>query len=350
MNDHPTVLRRPRGIRGGIRLAGRTIAGTAAILTALLIGASPAWGEGQDGADDLQQVIPPGLEVATGPAVLDHGHTDLGPRFIDGKWTLMIHDDQARADANAVSVWRHPVETVLWVVDAAMLSVPDDPAYAFLGAEPGSPVWVVPQTQNPDAVWLGWNTQDAEVMERIDRGMTLSLIGVEGPGTVTAYLQSGTFGEPEVLWDSRNPDVQPLWVDVNTHTHANWVFTEPGTYLIALRADADLVDGTSVSDTQYVRFTVGSDTSVDDAFAAAWTRGTSTPAPADEEDGDGANPVEVTDATDPLVPILLIAIVVTAGALLAGLIVVIARGRSAKRRALDARAASETRVVGVDHR
>jgi surface-anchored protein len=262
----------------------------------------------------------------------------------------MIHDDQARADANAVSVWRHPAETVLRVIDAAMLTVPDDPAYSFLGAEPGSPVWVVPQTQNPDAVWLGWNTQDSEVMQTIDRGMTLSLIGVEGPGTLTAYLQSGTFGEPEVLWDSRNPEVQPLWVDVNTHTHANWVFTEPGTYLVALRADADLVDNTSVSDTQYVRFTVGSDTSVDDAFAAAWTRGTSTPALTDEEGTAGGNPVDATDAADPLVPILLTAIVVTAGALLAGLIVVIARGRSAKRRALDARAVPDMGVVGGDRR
>jgi hypothetical protein len=44
------------------------------------------------------------------------------------------------------------------VLDQAQLSVPDDPAYAFVGADPGTTVGVVPQTQNPEVVWLGWNT------------------------------------------------------------------------------------------------------------------------------------------------------------------------------------------------
>lgn len=337
MIDHSPQRPRP----AGTLRRNRALACAAALLAALIVGAAPAWAEEPDGTDDasLRQVIPP-LEVATGRAVLDHGHVDLGPTFVDGEWRLMIHDDQSRADANATSVWRHPAETVLQVVDAAMLTVPDDPAYAFLGAAPSAPVWVVPQTQNPDAVWVGWNTQDAEVMQSIDRGITLSLIGVEGPGTLTAYLQSGTFGEPEVLWDSRNPDAQPLWVDVNTHTHANWVFTEPGTYLVGLRAEADLVDGTSVSDTQYVRFTVGSDSSVDEAFAAVWTQADTAAAPPDGAGApEGLEHEPESDAADPLVPILITAIVVVAGGLLAGLIVVIARGRSAKRRALDERGA-----------
>lgn len=159
------------------------------------------------------------------------------------------------------------------VLDQGILTVPDDPAYEFLGAEPGTDVWVVPQTQNPEVVWLGWNTQDPEVMASIDRGVTIELTGLEGPGELTVYLQSGTFGEPQLLWDSRSEEPQPIWVDVNTHTHANWVFTEPGVHLVQLRVEADLLDGTTVSDTQEFRLAIGSTTDPQDAFAAAWAGG-----------------------------------------------------------------------------
>jgi surface-anchored protein len=158
------------------------------------------------------------------------------------------------------------------VSDAARLTVPDDPAYAFVGAQVGEPVWVVPQTQNPDVVWVGWNTQDPQVMEAIDRGITLALTGTQGPGVVTTYLQSGSFGEPQVLFDSRIPGAQPVWVDVNTHTHANWVFTAPGVYLLRLEASAELVDGTTVSDTALMRFAVGGATSPQEALAAVWVQ------------------------------------------------------------------------------
>ena len=177
-----------------------------------------------EGADDpdLDQTLTD-LAIVHGERVLDAGHVDMGPKLDDGQWRFLIHDDVARADANATSVWRYPAETVMRVLDEAELTVPDDPAYSFLGADPGATVWVVPQTQNPDVVWLGWNTQDPEVMSSIDRGITLSLAGAQGPGVVSVYLQSGSFGEPQVLWDSRTEGAQPVWVDMNTHTHANWV-------------------------------------------------------------------------------------------------------------------------------
>ncbi|PJJ72998.1 putative ABC transporter-associated repeat protein [Diaminobutyricimonas aerilata] len=284
---------------------------------------------------DLDQTLDENMAVVGGERVLDVGHVDMGPKFVDGEWRFLIHDDVAKADANATSVWRYPDETVLHVNDASQLTVPDDPAYAFLGAEPGSPVWVVPQTQNPDVVWLGWNTQDPEVMQSIDRGITLSLTGAEGPGTVTVYLQSGSFGEPQVLWDSRVTEPQAAWVDVNTHTHANWVFTQPGVYLLELTAEADLVDGSTVSDTQVVRFAVGSSTPPVDAFAATWG-GTGAAAAADADPRAATEPAAVPAeaGSDPLVPILLGAIAVVALALVAGIVVAVVRGNRAKRAVL----------------
>ena len=183
---------------------------------------------------------------------------------------------------------------MLRVADDARLKVPDDPAYGFLRASPGSEVYVVPQTQDPDVVWVGWNTQDPEVMETIDRGVTMTLTGVQGPGSLVVYLQSGDFAEPKVLWDSTG-EAKPVWVDVNTHTHANWVFSKPGVYLVAGRVTADLVDGSTVTDTRELRFAVGSRTSADAAFAAT---GSGAPAPAATAASTG-RPAATATGTDP---------------------------------------------------
>jgi putative ABC transporter-associated repeat protein len=200
--------------------------------------------------------------VGTGTAVLDRGHVDLGPAFVEGEWTLMIHDDAAEPP-----VWRHPEDAVLRIGDEALVEVPDDPTYSFLGAAAGESVHVVSQTQQPDVVWIGWNTQHPEVMERIDRGVTLTLLGVQGPGQLSVYLQSGNFGPPEVLWSSAEDAPQPIWVDVNTHTHANWVFTEPGSYLVRVEASAEMLDGSTETAVADLRVAVGGSADPADALA-----------------------------------------------------------------------------------
>ena len=242
-------------------------------------------------------------------------------------------------------MWRYPDETVLRVVDAAKLPVPDGDTYAFVGAAPGTPVWVVPQTQNPSVVWAGWNTQDPTVMSKIDRGATFSVDGVQGPGVLTVYLQSGDFGAPQLLWDSRKTGPQPIFVDTNTHTHANWVFTKPGVYLVRMTASAKLTGGGTVSDTQLLRFAVGTGTPTDDAFAATW-KGSAPSAPASGSAGATASaaprvPLASSDGDHgPLVPILIGAIVLVAVLLIVGFTVAIVRGNRARRRVLAARMSS----------
>ncbi|WP_203799310.1 choice-of-anchor M domain-containing protein [Actinoplanes couchii] len=215
---------------------------------------------------DLDQTVDPGQVQASGRAVLETGHVDIGPRLHDGKWTIQIHDDHA-----VPSVWRDPAETVLRVRDTAELQVPDDESYAFLGSAPGETVHVVPQTEKPGVVWIGWNTQDPAVMAAISRGVTLNLRGVQGPGAVTVFLQSGNLGAPRVLWSSAKPYPQPLWVETNTHTHANWVFAKTGTYLLAVDVTADLADGSTATARTILRLAVGDSTDPADAFGATFT-------------------------------------------------------------------------------
>ncbi|WP_205473660.1 choice-of-anchor M domain-containing protein [Nocardioides sp. SYSU D00038] len=296
----------------------------------LLLPAAPA------SADDLSQQIDEGQAVAEGPAVLELGHVDLGPRYVDGDWSLMIHDD-TKVEG---SVWRSPDRTVVRVADTAEREVPDDPAYAFLGVPAGQPVHVVPQTQDTEVVWLGWNTQDPQVIERVDRGVTLSLAAVEGPGELLVYLQDGGFGAPDVLWDSRaTGQPQDLFVDVNTHTHANWVFTRPGTYLVSVTASATLVDGSEETTTRTLRFAVGDETDPQQALAVppppAEGAADDPTDPADDPAGAVTADPEGSAASDDegglpvLVPVAAGALVL---ALLAGLVVV--RGRRARAAAL----------------
>jgi putative ABC transporter-associated repeat protein len=182
--------------------------------------------------------------------VISNGHVDLGPQFVDGKWTVQLRDDTADP-----AVWRPLDDVVLQANGKAQVKVPSDPAYAFLG-EPGQQVWVVPQVQQDGIIWPGWNTQDTEVATRVDREVTWSLEGVEGPGPFTLFLNSD-FGKPLPVFDSHKPFPQQTGIDVNTHVHGNWTFGAKGIYRLALTMTAKLTDGQQVTDHRTLRIYVG---------------------------------------------------------------------------------------------
>lgn len=212
----------------------------------------------------LEQTLSPDEPVVTGQHEIAAGHVDMGPAFVEGSWELMFRDD-----STAEPVWRDPADVVLRGNDTAMMPVPDDPRYSFVQAAAGEQVYVIPQTELAGVVWPGWNTQNPQVVERLGRGVTFTLEGVEGPGGFSMYLENGTFGAPEVLWTSDTTDPQDIFVEPNVHTHANWVFTQPGAYYLTVRAHAELADGTVVSDTARLLFAVGSSVSNEQVFAGA---------------------------------------------------------------------------------
>ena len=237
------------------------VASLAVGIIALALGTAPA-----RAADDpaLDQTVGADEEASTESAVVDTGHVDIGPRMVDGQWSVALRDD-----SGAHPVWRDPDRTVLRVSDAALMAAPTGSDYAFMGAQAGEQYYVVPQTQNPDVVWLGWNTQDPGVVSAIDRGATMRIGSVSGPGRTWMFLQDGTFGKPRLLVDGQSGQAQDVWVDASTHVHANWVFTAPGVYTAALTFSARTTDGQQLSASTTLRFAVGSQTSADEAFAAA---------------------------------------------------------------------------------
>ena len=212
---------------------------------------------------DLAQSVAAHEEWSNEAGEISVGHVDLGPRLIDGQWRAGL-----RHDAETGAVWRDPNQTVLRVNDAAIMTAPDSADYPFLADVAGKPVYVVPQTQNPGVVWLGWNTQDPAVTATIDRGLTMRVGPVSGPGRAWLFLQSGTFGKPLLLADS-GAAPGDVWIDSGTHVHANWAFSAPGTYTATVTFLGTTTAGEAVSASTTLRFAVGDAASASEALAMA---------------------------------------------------------------------------------
>ena len=212
---------------------------------------------------DLAQSVAAHEEWSNEASEISAGHVDLGPRLIDGQWRAGL-----RHDAESGAVWRDPNQTVLRVSDAAIMTAPNSADYPFLADVAGKPVHVIPQTQNPSVVWLGWNTQDPAVTATIDRGLTMRVGPVSGPGRAWLFLQSGTFGKPLLLADS-GAAPGDVWIDSGTHVHANWAFSAPGTYTATVTFLGTTTAGEAVAASTTLRFAVGDAASASEALAMA---------------------------------------------------------------------------------
>ena len=241
---------------------------------------------------DLAQSVAAHEEWSNEASEISVGHVDLGPRLIDGQWRAGL-----RHDAESGAVWRDPNQTVLRVNDAAIMTAPDSADYPFLADVAGKPVYVVPQTQNPGVVWLGWNTQDPAVTATIDRGLTMRVGPVSGPGRAWLFLQSGTFGKPLLLADS-GAAPGDVWIDSGTHVHANWAFSAPGTYTATVTFLGTTTAGEAVSASTTLRFAVGDAASASEALAMAAPAAADAASAGSSASSSGAAPA-ASGAADP---------------------------------------------------
>lgn len=265
----PVSRRRGPTAAAAVGLAALLLAGPAGAAPASSSGApaapaasSAAPSRAVDGTDGLAQTVTADEAEAHDRHVIDAGHVDIGPRMVDGRWTLQLRDDAAETP-----VWRSAEQTILHVPDEALLPVPEDQAYAFLGEKPGTQVYVLPQVEDPRMPWPGWNTQHPDALAAMTRGVEFRLDSARGPGRMLMYVDSGAFEGPQVLWDSQAGGGQRVFAEANTHTHANWVFTKPGVYALEVSAVTTSPKGEELMDTQVLRFAVGDDVSDDEAFA-----------------------------------------------------------------------------------
>jgi surface-anchored protein len=170
--------------------------------------------------------------VAAGPVVLDQGHVDVfGIAYENGVLDLHVHDDASAAEYD-------PSEVELVAKPAAKTSVPDDPAYSFLGA-PGAPVWVLPQVQDPNLLFAGIAAEEVEPGVFRDDTLKIDVVGVRGPADFSIFTVDG-LGAPTVLVDSGDGLPDRTTATAGGHKHANWAFEAAGTYRVWVRARGTL--------------------------------------------------------------------------------------------------------------
>lgn len=175
--------------------------------------------------DPLAQSVDSAEAIRTEPAEVGVGHVDIGPKIVEGSWRFLARDGNPHP-----AVWRDPATLTIRVNDHSLVEIPRNDEFNFLAAA-GSQAYVVPQTQLPSAVWLGFSTQDPQAVSLMGRGGYLELLNVSGPGTFQLFTHN-SFDKPIELWDSNDPQQRRFFLDANTHTHANWVFEKPGMYYL----------------------------------------------------------------------------------------------------------------------
>jgi len=161
--------------------------------------------------------------------VFDSGHIDAF--FVtapDGQLHLSMQED-----VTGSHVERPGDDVLLKVVDSAWSDVTENVP------EIGQPTYFLPQTQDPNLIWPGWDTQPARNggFSNID----LEFTNISGPGSVYVFETSG-FGGVDSVTNSGSLELTSGEV-INqpnpAHRHVNWAFSEAGTYEMTVQASSN---------------------------------------------------------------------------------------------------------------
>jgi surface-anchored protein len=169
------------------------------------------------------------------------GHADIGVNFEDGDWDLHIHDHEPDTEYE-------PDEAMFYVGRDAMLTRTGDaadPAYDFLGAPVGSTLFVLPEVENSNLLFLGIGGEELAAGQLYDDFATLQLISVSGPGDFSIWQSGLTPSTPNLFMATAdgidNTDV--FDVAAGSHAHVNFGFSKQGVYEVTFVASGIDADG-----------------------------------------------------------------------------------------------------------
>ncbi|WP_244252260.1 choice-of-anchor M domain-containing protein [Micromonospora antibiotica] len=195
----------------------------------------------------------PAQAATTSAVVFNSGHLDLvDVAYEDGALGVGVHDEDNDVEYGAD-------EVKLIVKRQTRVTVPADPAFAFLGTPGVSKVWILPQIQDSNLIWPGIAAEEIGAGVFAGDALTLSVQSVSGPGQLAIYTENAV-GQPTILADSGDGLPDAVTVTAGDHTHANWAFDRAGSYKVTVRATGTLVaTGQRVSsEPTTLRFTVKS--------------------------------------------------------------------------------------------
>ncbi len=178
---------------------------------------------------DVADVLAQGSLSTNQFAVLTREHTD----------GLCVLYDNAKSPPLSLVAWQReagldlPTNQVILVVkEQARITLPAGTPFGAAGA----PFWILPQSQNPNLLYLGINV--GRVPAGIFSGpVAIQLTRFEGPGYFIAW-QATAPGQFNIRIDTRDginatDSFQPL---VGAHEHFNWGFSSTGVYCATFQA------------------------------------------------------------------------------------------------------------------
>jgi surface-anchored protein len=190
------------------------------------------------------------LSIAGSAAAFDHilsvGHADIGVGYAGGVWDLHVHDDFDEYE---------PEDTLLRALPGSLAIRPNGSQWDFLGVGAGAPIWVLPQTLDPNLLYLGIAAEEVGSGIFDNDQVFWNLKSVSGPGHF-AIWQNGGFGNPIVKMasaDGITPGDQFL-VPAGGHQHANFGFTALGLYQVGLSVGGYIGGQWVESDTAFYNF------------------------------------------------------------------------------------------------
>jgi surface-anchored protein len=227
----------------------------AIVMACLLMAALPAWAGGHCAKVSTDVTLYFGIETdlpdPNHPFTVDLYHTDVEVSFRTTGWAVVISHDLPGAGAKSLEI---PTDEALlyanpksrWVLPA----IP--PGYEFIGATPGEPLWILPQSAGTGALPLGiaaeradagrlcrWNPEDARGADRPDLWFEVRLLDMRGPADANMALwQVDGVHPPVAFMSTHDGGITPedvFHISANSHVHLNWGFTQPGLYAVDFR-------------------------------------------------------------------------------------------------------------------
>ncbi len=192
-----------------------------------------------------------GIALAADPVRLNLAHVDI--RISDDPTATNRISLKIRDADTGTRYGLH--EAVLEVGESARNEIP--PGFEVFGAV-GSPLWILPQSQDPQLLYLGFSAEGLPTGV-FNRDFVVQLVQVDGPGDFFAW-QFDLSGELAMAMNSRdgiNPDDQ-LVIPSGSHQHFNLGFTSDGLFEVVFRVTYRLAgsDASIESPDQRVRFGV----------------------------------------------------------------------------------------------
>ena len=178
----------------------------------------------------------PRANVGERRLVLDHGHIDLFYMMLDdsGLPVLKVMEDVTGSGV------QHEAEELRLVIPSSALthSLPRDIVAGGSG-------YFLPQTQDPTLPWPGWDVLSLAPagFERVEFDVTYTH---PNGGRISLWIEDFLSGRSSRLRSGGfelDPHGSTIAQDYLSHTHANWVFSQAGSYELSVQARAYRNDG-----------------------------------------------------------------------------------------------------------